>query len=154
MRQSTERKVPTAEGTVVDSLRLVTGRILVRRLKLGADNDSAGKDIKTEPFILTFTWQQLMTTATIRAARSVDRRFHRLSNDEADRYANPAFADFTPPERYSVIIEGRSLDARDTCNLITSPIEAPLQPMSPQKLDPLQLREWRPRAHSPVGDAL
>jgi len=114
LRQSTEaRKVPTAEGiTVVDSLKIDRVRILVRRLKLhGADNDSAGKDIKTEPFILTFTaQQQLMTTATIPSGtyRWMKLEFHRLSNDEADHYTtNPAFADFIPPERYSVIIDGR-----------------------------------------------
>lgn len=53
----------------MDSIKIDRVRILVRRLKLhGADNDSAGKDIKTEPFILTFTaQQQLMTTATIQS---------------------------------------------------------------------------------------
>lgn len=114
LRQTTEaRKGSAVEGiTVVDSIKIDRVRILVRRLKLhGTDDDTAGKDIKTEPFILTFTaQQQLMTTATIPNGtyRWMKLEFHRLSNDEADRYyTNPAFADFIPPERYSVIIEGK-----------------------------------------------
>jgi hypothetical protein len=114
LRQSTElSKVSKAQGiTVVDSIKIDRVRILVRRLKLhGADNDSAGNDIKTEPFIITFTaQQQLMTTATIPSGtyRWMKLEFHRLSNEEADRYyTNPAFADFIPPERYSVIIDGK-----------------------------------------------
>lgn len=98
--------------TPLDSITIDRVRILVRRLKLHpADNDSSGKDIKTEPFIVTFTGQQQMvTSATIPAGtyRWMKLEFHRLSNSEADQYwNNPAFADFIPPERYSLIIEGR-----------------------------------------------
>jgi len=98
--------------TAVDSIRIDRVRILVRRLKLHvADNDSNGRDIKTEPFIVTFTsQQQLFANAAIPSGsfRWMKLEFHRLSNEEAERYySNPVFGDFIPPERYSVIIEGR-----------------------------------------------
>ncbi|MCX8050531.1 MAG: hypothetical protein N3B17_01365 [Chlorobi bacterium] len=106
-------KGTAAQGiTAVDSIKIERVRILVRRLKLhGSDSDSSGKDLKTDPFIVTFTaQQQRVTSATIPTGtyRWMKLEFHRLSNDEADRlYNNPAFADFIPPERYSVIIEGK-----------------------------------------------
>lgn len=99
-------------STPVDSLTIDRARIVVRRLKLHTvEDDSAGNDIKTDAFILTFIPQQSwVTRATIPIGtyRWMKLELHRLSNEEAELYSNnPVFADFIVPERYSVIIEGK-----------------------------------------------
>lgn len=96
----------------VDSLAIDRVRMVVRRLKLHTvEDDSAGNDIKTDAFILTFIPQQSwVTSATIPIGtyRWMKLELHRLSNEEAEFYAsNPEFADIIVPERYSVIIEGK-----------------------------------------------
>lgn len=131
----------TATGiTLVDSIKIDRVRILVRRLKLHpSEDDSSGKDIKTEPFIVTFTsQQQLVTSATIPSGtyRWMKLEFHRLSNEEADRfYSNPAFADFIPPERYSVIIDGR-VYSRGNIQPDTFTYRSTVTANVPLKLDP------------------
>lgn len=121
VRQSMQRSKGTAAAgfSIIDSIKIDRVRILARRLKLhSSDNDSVGKDIKTDALIFTFTpTQQWVTSATIppNTYRWVKFEFHRLSSDEAQRYLqDTTFADFIPPERYSVIIDGKVYAVGDT----------------------------------------
>ncbi len=97
----------------VDSLRIDSVRVLIRRLKLhaaGEDTSAGGRDIKVGPAVALFGEQpQLLSAADIPAGtyRWLKLEFHRFSDSEASRYATDTlFQDFAAPDRPSVIIAG------------------------------------------------
>lgn len=96
----------------VDSVTITRIRMFVRRLKLHRDGtDTTGdKDVKTEPFIVTFE-QQAKTFASLSIpAGTYDKvkfEFHRPESNQIVSYlAIPEFADFVTDNRWSVIYNG------------------------------------------------
>lgn len=103
----------------VDSLIVTRVRILLSRLKLHPSSDTAagGADIKTGPFVATFTAQsQQLALGSLPPGtyRWMKLEFHRFTDAEAARHANDTLLrDFATPERYNLLIEG-TLYVRDS----------------------------------------
>jgi hypothetical protein len=96
----------------VDSVTITRIRMFVRRLKLHRDgSDTTGdKDVKTEPFVVTFE-NQAKTFANLAIPvgtyDKVKFEFHRPETSQITEYLGVAdFVDFVTNGRYSVIYEG------------------------------------------------
>lgn len=98
-------------GAEVDSLKVTRIRMFVSRMKLDRDaSDTSGeKNIKTDPFVITFTGQtNTFASATVPPGTydKVKFEFHRPSSSQVAAYLNiPEFVDFVTTGRYSVIYD-------------------------------------------------
>lgn len=105
-------KAATGTAVGVDSVTITRIRLFVRRLKLHRDKtDTTGdKDVKTEPFVVTFENQAKTFASLAIPAGTYDKvkfEFHRPESSQIPTYlTNTEFKDFVTNGRYSVIYEG------------------------------------------------
>lgn len=111
---STSLLKPAVTSAVgVDSIQITRIRMFIRRLKLhrdGTDSVTGDKDVKTEPFVISFENQAKTFASLAIPAGAYDKvkfEFHRPEASQIDAYLDSTlFRDFVTGGRYSVIYEG------------------------------------------------
>lgn len=104
-------KGSSGSAAEVDSLKVNKIRMFVRRLKLERDeSDTTGdKNVKTDPFVITFQGQANTFATTTLPAGTYDKvkfEFHKPSNSDVATYlSNPIFVDFVTDGNHTVIYD-------------------------------------------------
>jgi hypothetical protein len=106
-------KSTAGSGAVIDSIKVDKMRIFVRRLKLHMsekDTVTGDKEVKTEPFVITFQGAASTFANFSIPAGTYDKvkfEFHRPEASQVAAYLDStAFVDFVTNGRFSVIYEG------------------------------------------------
>lgn len=104
-------KSTAVSANEVDSIRVNKMRLFVRRMKLQPDKDDTtnDKDVKTEPFVITFQGSAVTfanLTVPPGTYHKVKFEFHRAESSQIGEYLNNTdFADFVTDGRWSVIYD-------------------------------------------------